>query len=154
MATPSSHPVSRCRKITHRRIGCIQYLVTNTPEYCGKILVHEKNTTTPAHAHHDKHETFLVFSGRLRMVVDGEPVVLHPGDVLPIERNVSHEFTALEDNTVIIEFSTPSSRHDSFFAQDGMWEEVNDRTDEEATEWPFDLRVDVENADGSEASDG
>ncbi|MBN1838309.1 MAG: cupin domain-containing protein, partial [Spirochaetales bacterium] len=86
--------ITRPLRIDHPQVGMTQYEIINTPEYCGKIIVQKRGTTTPAHRHKLKHETFLVWSGDVRMTVDGATVQLKPGDVVSIERGSEHEFSA------------------------------------------------------------
>lgn len=125
-------------KIAQKDIGCLQYEVVNNSEYCGKILVHEKDSMTPAHSHKEKHETFLLWSGKLKMLVDGETYWMQPGDVISIDRGTVHEFSAVEGAATILEFSTPSSPKDSYFVEEGMWEKVNNRQPEMTDyPWPF-----------------
>ena len=130
--------VTRPLKIEHREIGCTQFEVVNNSEYCGKIFIQRQGTTTPAHSHNNKHETFLIWSGRVRMVIDGQPIDMKPGDVLSVERGTVHEFTALESDAVLFEFSTPSLPKDSYFSRDDDWERVNRRSGvTREYEWPF-----------------
>lgn len=115
-----------------------QYEIINTPEYCGKIIVQKRGTTTPAHRHKLKHETFLVWSGDVRMTVDGATVQLKPGDVVSIERGSEHEFSAGESDCVLLEFSTSSSPRDSYFTEPDSGKRLNRRGNETtAYPWPF-----------------
>ncbi len=130
--------VKRPVKIEHLKIGSVQYEIVNTPEYCGKIFIQKEGTTTPAHYHKKKHETFLIWSGNMHMVVDGKEFDMKPGDVMSIDRRIVHEFTATGGDTTFIEVSTSSSPRDSYFVEKGMWEKVNQRSEETTDyEWPF-----------------
>jgi quercetin dioxygenase-like cupin family protein len=132
------NPCRRPLRSEHPEVGFTQYEVVNTSEYCGKIIVQKKNTTTPPHSHKKKHETFLVWSGRFRMIVGGREILMRPGDVLSIDRGTVHEFTALEEDGVLLEFSTPSSPRDSYFTDKMMWGRVNHRDNQSADyPWPF-----------------
>ncbi len=125
-------------KIEHPEIGSIQFEIVNNEEYCGKVFIQKDGTTTPAHSHKSKHETFLVWSGTLAMIVDGEEYAMSPGDVISIDRGVEHEFTAIAGDAVFFEFSTSSSPNDSYFTADGDWQKVNRRIVEpDSYEWPF-----------------
>jgi N-acetylneuraminate synthase len=123
----------------------IQYEIINTPEYCGKIIVQKRGTKTPAHKHKRKHETFLVWSGSVRMTVDGSLYQLDPGNVISIERGSLHKFAAPDTDSVLLEISTCSSPRDSYFAEKGMWKQVNRRENETTTyPWPFNLQCNSE----------
>ena len=125
-------------KIEHFDIGCTQFEVVNNREYCGKIFIQREGTTTPAHSHKKKHETFLIWSGTVHMLVEDTIVVMKPGDVLSIDRGTVHAFTAAGDDAVLFEFSTASSPKDSYFAESGMWGRVNHRSPGTTVyDWPF-----------------
>jgi len=124
--------------IDRPEIGLTEYWIVNIPEYCGKILVQKAGTTCPAHSHKKKHETFLVWQGRVRMMVDGEAVQMGPGDVLVMEQGRVHEFTALDEDAVIFEFSGQHFEDDSYFVDQGMYERVVERARElTPPPWPF-----------------
>ncbi len=121
-------PVKRPLRYDHPHVGFTQYEVVNTSEYCGKIIIQKGGTTVPAHCHKLKHETFLVWSGRVKMIVEDRSFVMNSGDVVSIDRDTIHEFTALDDDAVLIEFSTSSTPSDSYFVQKDMWNKVNHRS--------------------------
>jgi len=128
----------RARVIDRPEIGLTEYWIVNIPRYCGKVLVQKAGTTCPAHSHKKKHETFLVWQGRVRMVVDGEPVEMGPGDVLVMEEGRVHEFTALGEDAVIFEFSGQHLEDDSYFVEEGMFEKVVEGARElTPPPWPF-----------------
>lgn len=130
--------VRRPRKIEQPDIGCTQFEVVNNDEYCGKIFIQRGGTKTPAHSHLRKHETFLVWSGRLRMMVDGEELMMEPGEVISVDRGTVHEFEALDTDVVLFEFSTSSTPKDSHFSDEADWGKVNRRLPEtEDYPWPF-----------------
>jgi quercetin dioxygenase-like cupin family protein len=119
-------------------VGMTQYEVVNTPEYCGKIIVQKRGTSTPVHRHKAKHETFLVWSGIVRMTIDDASSDLRPGDVVSVDRGCLHGFSAIDSDCVLLEFSTRSSPRDSYFEDPGTWERVNRRENETTSyEWPF-----------------
>lgn len=125
-------------KIEHLGGGAYQYVIVNTPEYCGKILVQKEGTTTPAHFHKKKHETFLVWSGKVRMMVDSEMVEMKPGDVLIMKQGKVHQFTAVGGDAIIFEFSTHSSPSDSYFMKPEMAEKViKHQVKVKDYQWPF-----------------
>ena len=128
----------RARVIDRPQIGLTEYWIVNIPRYCGKILVQKAGTTCPAHSHKKKHETFLVWKGRVRMVVDGEPVEMGLGDVLVMEQGRVHEFTALGEDAVIFEFSGQHFEDDSYFVEEGVFEKVVEGARElKPPPWPF-----------------
>jgi len=128
----------RARVIDRPAIGLTEYWIVNIPQYCGKILVQKAGTTCPAHSHRRKHETFLVWQGRVRMVVDGEPLEMHPGDVLVMEQGRVHEFAALDEDAVIFEFSGQHFEEDSYFTDAEMFEKVVKGARElTPPPWPF-----------------
>jgi mannose-6-phosphate isomerase-like protein (cupin superfamily) len=130
--------IQRARVIDRPAVGLTEYWVVNIPQYCGKILVQKAGTTCPAHSHRKKHETFLVWQGRVRMVVDGEPVEMRPGDVLVMERGRVHEFTALGEDAVIFEFSGQHLEDDSYFVDEKMFAKVVTGAREiTPPPWPF-----------------
>jgi len=58
----------------------------------------------PRHAH-DQEQFTTVLSGRLKFVVDGQEIVVGPGEVAQIPGWVEHEVHVLEDAVVIDVFS-------------------------------------------------
>ena len=128
----------RPRVVDRPAIGLTEYWIVNIPQYCGKILVQKAGTTCPAHSHRRKHETFLVWRGLVRMVVDGNPLEMRPGDVLVMEQGRVHEFTALGEDAVIFEFSGQHFEEDSYFADAKMFEKVVKGARElTPPPWPF-----------------
>jgi len=125
-------------KIEHPEVGQTQYGIVNTPEYCGKIIVQRDGTTTPAHFHKKKHETFLVWSGKFRVVVDDQTVEMKPGDVLVMERGRIHQFTAVGGDAIMFEFSTHSSISDSYFVKREMAKKLFQHSIKTRHyQWPF-----------------
>ena len=130
--------LTRPIKIEQPGIGCTQFEVVNNEEYCGKIFIQKKGTKTPAHSHRNKHETFLVWQGTLKMILDGEEMMMESGSVLSVERGSVHEFHAVDSDVVMFEFSTSSSPQDSYFEEKSDWERVNERSPKTREyEWPF-----------------
>ncbi len=98
-------------------IGEIEFWVANEVEsgYCGKFLFVADGQTCPYHKHRQKHETFFVVKGQVRMLVDGEERVLKEGDLLVMPPGQSHSFTGVGP-ALLLEASMPSIRRDSLFA--------------------------------------
>jgi quercetin dioxygenase-like cupin family protein len=68
----------------------------------------------PAHLHPEQDERFVLESGRLRAVVDGqERELAAPGDVLEVPRGTPHAMWAVADEpTVVLWRTTPALRTD------------------------------------------
>ncbi len=98
-------------------IGEIEFWVANEEEhgYCGKFLFVEDGQTCPQHRHAQKHETFFVVKGAVRMVVDGQERILREGEVLVMPPGQQHAFTGVGP-ALLLEVSMPSVRQDNFFA--------------------------------------
>ena len=119
-------------------IGEIEFWVANEEAYgyCGKFLFVDEGQTCPLHHHRQKHETFFVVKGSVRMVLSsaegagqgtspaamghdtGEhELVLHEGEVLAMAPGRRHAFSGLGGPALLLEVSMPSIRQDNFFAQ-------------------------------------
>jgi N-acetylneuraminate synthase len=98
-------------------IGEIEFWVANEEAfgYCGKFLFVADGQTCPYHKHDQKHETFFVMKGQVRMVIDGEEKVLQEGDTLVMLPGQGHSFTGVGP-ALLLEVSMPSIRQDNFFA--------------------------------------
>lgn len=99
-----------------KNIGHIEFIIANEIKegYCGKFIFMFSGQRCPEHYHQRKHETFFVLKGKVLMEFGGKKVILNEGDVLTMERKVSHTFKALK-NSLIIEVSQPSIKNDNFF---------------------------------------
>ena len=130
--------IEKARLISRPQIGLTEYWIVNNPLYCGKILVQKKGTTCPAHRHKKKHETFLVWKGKVRMVVNGKEVMTKPGDILQMEREIVHQFTAVGEDAIIFEFSTQHFEDNSYLEDPEMAEKaIKGAFEIEEYEWPF-----------------
>lgn len=98
------------------RVGLIEYWIANEGQagYCGKYLFVFDGQQCPAHSHRVKHETFFVVRGRLKVILNGEPVVLQEGQVLPVPPGRVHSFEG-EGNTLLLELSMPCLVSDNYF---------------------------------------
>jgi N-acetylneuraminate synthase len=98
-------------------IGEIEFWVANEEEwgYCGKFLFVADGQTCPYHKHDQKHETFFVMKGQVRMVINEEEKVLQEGDILVMPPGQRHSFTGVGP-ALLLEVSMPSIRQDNFFA--------------------------------------
>lgn len=84
--------------------------ITNSEEYCGKLLQIYKGWSSSVHYHGKKDETFLLHEGLLLMEHPQNEWLMYPGNVQRLKPGQTHRFTALKDS-IIIEFST--HHHDS-----------------------------------------
>jgi quercetin dioxygenase-like cupin family protein len=55
---------------------------------------------SPVHAHNKESEHFLVLEGTLHVVLDGEPMDLHPGETVSLPRGVPHIWINRSDKPV------------------------------------------------------
>jgi D-lyxose ketol-isomerase len=97
-------------------VGLIEYWIANEIDagYCGKYLFVFDGQQCPAHSHRTKHETFFTVRGRLRVVLDGKPVILDAGQVLAVAPGHVHSFQG-EGNSLLLELSMPCQVSDNFF---------------------------------------
>ncbi|MCD5390265.1 cupin domain-containing protein [candidate division NPL-UPA2 bacterium] len=130
--------LQKAKVIDRPQIGLTEYWIVNIPEYCGKILVQRAGTTCPAHSHKKKHETFLVWQGKVKMVVDGKEIEMNPGDVLVMEQGKVHQFTAIGKDAIIFEFSGQHFEDDSYFTDHSMVKKaVGGAIEIKDYKWPF-----------------
>ena len=97
-------------------IGETEFLIVNDKinNYCGKFLFLFKGQTCPTHYHKNKHETFFIIKGRIRMVVNEDEKVLKQGNILAVAQGHAHSFSGLTD-ALLLEVSNASTPKDSFF---------------------------------------
>ena len=88
--------------------------IANNEKYCGKILRFKKGAAFSMHYHVDKHETFYVLEGVLRvdMLQDKENPDAHPftitckqGESMEMERERAHMLMAADGDVTLIEIS-------------------------------------------------
>ncbi len=104
-------------------IGEIEFWVANEEQagYCGKFLFVQDGQTCPYHEHAQKHETFFVVKGNVRMVVNDQEKILKEGDILVMPPGDRHSFTGIGP-ALLLEASMPSTRQDNFFANKAIGE--------------------------------
>ena len=130
--------IQKAKVIDRPQIGMTEYWIVNIPEYCGKILVLKNGSTCPAHSHKKKHETFLVWRGKVKMVVDGKELEMKPGDILVMEQGKVHQFTAIGQDAIIFEFSTQHFEDDSYLIDPSMVKKaVEGAIEIKNYDWPF-----------------
>jgi len=97
-----------------RQTGLIVFVYVNSDRYCAKELVLHPGQTCPEHRHPPfdgtpgKEETFRCRSGLVRLDVDGNEFVLHPGEQHTIPPDTLHSFQAGDEGAVVTEFSSAS----------------------------------------------
>ena len=98
-----------------------EYIFVSNEWYCMKELrFHKKDANFSMHFHRDKLETWLVMQGSFRLdVIDTNTAqivshILSPGFVWTNTPLLPHKLTALEDDSVILEVSTPDHSEDNF----------------------------------------
>jgi len=97
-------------------VGLIEYWIANEIEagYCGKYLFVFDGQTCPRHQHREKHETFFIVKGRVKMNYRGEQMEMIPGDVLPVPPGELHSFTGAGP-ALLLEISKPCLIDDNYF---------------------------------------
>jgi len=97
-----------------RQTGLLVLVYVNTDRYCAKELVLYPGQTCPEHRHPPfdgtpgKEETFRCRSGLVRLHVDGDELVLRPGEQHTIPPDTLHWFQAGDEGAVVTEFSSAS----------------------------------------------
>lgn len=99
------------------------WLANNKEEdYCGKILFIKQGHHTSMHYHLEKHETFYVLEGTLRvdMLRDRKKSTAHPftmtvkrGESMEMERGQAHSLMANSEDVTLIEISKFHKDEDS-----------------------------------------
>ena len=97
-----------------REIGLQLLVYVNTDRYCAKELVLYPGQTCPEHRHPPfdgtpgKEETFRCRRGTVELNVEGETIMLGPGDQYTIPPDTRHWFRAGAEGAVVSEFSSTS----------------------------------------------
>lgn len=97
-------------------VGVIECWIANEVEagYCGKYLFLFNGQTCPMHHHKNKHETFFLMEGSLRVTLNGEKIDLKKGDVLTIPPLAKHSLTGIGP-ALLMEISQPCIIDDNYF---------------------------------------
>lgn len=98
------------------RVGLVECWIANEVEagYCGKFLFVVDGQTCPMHHHREKHETFFLVKGRVRMACDGVEREMGEGEVLPVPPGKDHQFTGIGP-ALLLEVSKPCMIDDNYF---------------------------------------
>jgi D-lyxose ketol-isomerase len=97
-----------------REAGLMLLVYVNTDRYCAKELVLYPGQECPEHRHPPfdgspgKEETFRCRAGVVHLRVDGDELVLAPGEQHTIPPDTLHSFRAGPEGTVVTEFSSTS----------------------------------------------
>ena len=97
-----------------REFGLLVLVYVNTDRYCAKELVLYPGQMCPEHRHPPfdgtpgKEETFRCRSGLVQLWVDGEEIVLRPGEQHTIPPDTLHSFRAGPEGAIVSEFSSAS----------------------------------------------
>lgn len=102
---------------TFDQIGLIEYWIANENKagYCGKYLFVFDGQTCPEHQHRQKHETFFVIKGQVRMHFGRRVLTMQAGDTLPVPPGRKHSFTGIGP-ALLLELSTPCEIDDNYFS--------------------------------------
>ena len=88
-------------------------------DYCGKVLRISKGKSTSMHLHLNKHETFYVLKGTLRVdiidTIEGTvySVLVHEDECMEMPRGTPHRLLANDGDVKLIEASTHHKDTDS-----------------------------------------
>lgn len=89
-------------------------------DYCGKILIFNKDKKLSFHYHKNKEEYFYLESGKLKILYGKSKeiskaieLIMNPGDLFFCKRGLKHQIIALEDSR-LFEFSTHHKDSDSY----------------------------------------
>ena len=80
-----------------------QKIVTGEREMLAQIYL-KRGALVPMHAHESEQMTYIL-QGSLRVVVDGDEMIVREGEVLHIPSGVPHQAEALEDTFELDVFS-------------------------------------------------
>jgi len=101
-------------------------------KYAGKLLVFENaGSKFSMHFHREKDETWYVLEGKFKLILcdtktaEHKEKTLNKGDIWHNPPLLPHQLIALEDNSIIIEVSTPDSVEDNFRILPGDSQQTN-----------------------------
>lgn len=103
-----------------------ELIIHNGDGYCGKILHFYKNSEFSLHFHIQKHETWYVNYGKLKLMAidtckgNSNFSIINSGDIIVVPQGVPHQLHAIEESE-IFEVSTPDDVKDSY----RIWKGVN-----------------------------
>ncbi len=101
-------------RIQVKKVWGYELWLVNNDEYCGKLLLIDRDAESSYHRHKKKRETFYCFGGQVTLTVEGKDYELSPmaraKTILPGEY---HKFKAA-CKSVLIEISTHHEDDDSY----------------------------------------
>lgn len=117
--------VNRTKKnVKYGKAWGYELWIHNDAQYCGKILHFFKDAKFSMHFHLIKNETWYVQSGKFKLIgIDADTAdryeeILEVGDIVYVERGLSHQLIALEEGDVF-EISTQHFEEDSYRVEKG-----------------------------------
>lgn len=93
--------------------------IINNDMYCSKILHFLVGTVSSLHYHIDKHETWFLANGIIKIkginpdTAEEFELIVNTGEIIDIPRGTVHQVIAMTDAD-IFEVSTPDSRNDNY----------------------------------------
>ncbi len=87
-------------------LGVDFVLLSHGPESMVTKMLYKKGDSPPLHTHPNEQSGYVV-SGRYRIVIDGVPCEIGPGDSYSIPRDVAHGLEVIEPGEVVDFFSPP-----------------------------------------------
>ena len=103
------------------RTGLQIVVYVNTDRVCAKELALFPGQTCPEHRHvgsPGKEETFRCRYGQVHLDVNGQTIILNPGEQYTIYPDTKHWFRAGPEGAVISEFSTRSTDETDVFTDE------------------------------------
>ncbi|WP_026375607.1 N-acetylneuraminate synthase family protein [Aestuariibacter salexigens] len=97
--------------------GLCMVTILNNANYCKKLLFLFPGQSHPEQFHKIKHETFIVLSGQVCLILDDTETLLNVGDVVQINPGQRHAFSSTT-GAVIEEISTQSTSDDSYYTDE------------------------------------
>jgi len=93
-------------------------------------FTYKKGAVVPMHQHSNEQYS-LITQGSVKVLIEGREVIVKAGEGIIIPPNVPHSFVSLEDNTIDIDFFSPS-RMDWITGSDNYY---NDSSQKEPAKW-------------------
>tara|TARA_B100001287_G_scaffold276744_1_gene289128 strand:- start:8664 stop:9032 length:369 start_codon:yes stop_codon:yes gene_type:complete len=98
-----------------------ELIFATTNKYCGKLMFFDKKGSKfSMHFHKEKDESWYVLNGSFTLhtldtkTADMETHILTKGETWRNTPLLPHQLIAMEDNSIIIEVSTPDSVEDNY----------------------------------------